>query len=322
MRYELVPDLPTTPRSFHGSAATVLDFLATRVPFGLWMVTRTEGEDWIVLSSVDRDYGISEGAVFSWSGSFWSGVKTEVGPRDSSKSDNMPTHLEASQGQLLPIESYMGVPIRRDDGSAFGMLCAVNPHAQSHEIVRYEPMVEILANLLGTILAIELRTDAERRRAERAEADSMIDELTQLGNRRAWERTIEAEEARCARYGDPASVLVIDLDDLKHVNDNFGHGAGDRLLRATAVVIQSVVREGDFAARIGGDEFAMLAVHANAEDAELIRDRVTAALAKDGINASVGIATRHPSEGLVRAMILADSRMYAEKVQRRTESAS
>jgi diguanylate cyclase (GGDEF)-like protein len=317
---DLVPGLPTTSKSFHESAAAVLGFLAEKVPFGLWMVTRTEGEDWIVLSAVDRDYGINEGAVFTWSNSFWPAMKTELGPRDHSLSDKIPAHVEGLMGSHLPIESYMGVPIRRADGSPFGMLCAIDQGAQSPEVLKCEPLVEILASLLGTILAIELQTDSERRRAERAEAESMVDELTQLGNRRAWERTVEAEEARCARYGDPASVLVIDLDDLKLVNDSFGHGAGDKLLRSTAAAIQTAVREGDFAARIGGDEFAMLAVHANSEDAELIRDRVASALVKDGIHASVGVATRHPSDGLVNAVVLADTRMYREKHHRRAEA--
>ena len=60
---------PEVAKGFSQSAAAVLEFLSGRMPFGLWMVTRTEGEDWIVLSSVDRGYDVAEGSVFRWSDS-------------------------------------------------------------------------------------------------------------------------------------------------------------------------------------------------------------------------------------------------------------
>ena len=295
----------------------VLDFLGARVPFGLWTVTKTEGDNGVVLHSKGDGFDIASGTVFSWSDSFCSRMLQGLGPRVAPRVREIPAYCDVPMRTKYSIEAYVGVPIFRNDGAFFGTLSGFDGSCQRPEIVDELPTIELLAELLGSLVESERQIDGERRRAERAEAESMVDELTKLGNRRAWERTIEAEEARCARYGDPASVLVIDLDDLKNVNDRFGHEAGDQLLRLTGIAIQLAARDGDFTARIGGDEFAILAVHANAEDAELIRERVEAELGRREVRASVGIATRNPTGGLNRAIILADTRMYETKLGRR-----
>jgi diguanylate cyclase len=82
---------------------------------------------------------------------------------------------------------------------------------------------------------MELDRQELQGRFERAELDSLTDPLTGVGNRRAWDRLLDAEEARCRRYGSPASLVAIDLDELKQVNDADGHLAGDRLLRRAAL---------------------------------------------------------------------------------------
>ena len=106
--------------------------------------------------------------------------------------------------------------------------------------------------MLGTVLANELRAEAEMRRAERAEQQAEIDSLTGLFNRRGWERLMLAEEARCARYGHPAAVICIDLDGFKHINDTLGHSKGDEILVTASNSLLSASREGDVVARLGG----------------------------------------------------------------------
>lgn len=91
------------------------------------------------------------------------------------------------------------------------------------------------------------------------------------------------------------------------------------MLIAAALAIRSIGREGDFTARISGDEFGLLAVHTNALDAQIIQTRVIVALEANSVRANVGVSTRHPSEGLRRAITQADTRMYAEKLRIRSD---
>ncbi len=152
-----------------------------------------------------------------------------------------------------------------------------------------------------------------RQRAERAEAEAYTDVLTGVRSRRGWEVGLRAEERRCARYGQPASIVAIDLDGLKAVNDALGHPAGDGLLRAAATALGSAVRDTDTVARVGGDEFAVLAVNADLETARALVERLGAALEAAGIMASLGVAERDPAAGLAAAWEEADRRMYAAR---------
>jgi diguanylate cyclase (GGDEF)-like protein len=90
------------------------------------------------------------------------------------------------------------------------------------------------------------------------EARADIDPLTNLPNRRAFERELARSLAYLKRHGNSAVLLYLDLDDFKHINDDHGHAAGDDMLRAVARVLGRHVRESDVVSRIGGDEFALL----------------------------------------------------------------
>lgn len=148
-------------------------------------------------------------------------------------------------------------------------------------------------------------------------AESEVDALTGLLNRRGWERFIEHEQARLQRFGDPASVVVLDLDGLKNVNDTAGHDAGDRLLRQTAQVLQETVRAADVVARLGGDEFGVIALVTSPDQATHLVDRLTRRLTESGISASIGHAPASVTVDLRQAQTNADESMYDNK-QRRT----
>lgn len=169
---------------------------------------------------------------------------------------------------------------------------------------------ELTHRLLATLLATE-------ERANRAEAEASTDPLTGTGSRRFWERTTQAEERRCARYGHPACVIVVDVDELKTVNDTRGHRAGDHLLRSTADALVSASRSTDAVARVGGDEFTILAVDSDLETGQILVERLAAALDEVGVRASIGLAERDPQRGLAAAWIEADEQMYAAKQRRR-----
>jgi diguanylate cyclase (GGDEF)-like protein len=138
--------------------------------------------------------------------------------------------------------------------------------------------------------AIGCRADALRKLAT-------TDPLTSLLNRRAIEGHLQFEWERARRYGLPLSLLMIDLDGFKRINDEGGHSAGDRVLRGTATAIASTLRASDYGARWGGDEFMILAPHTTRQAAIQLAERVSRRIAQHGWNdalattASIGIVT-------------------------------
>ncbi len=304
---------------FADAAHAVLQFLRERLKFGLWMVTRTEGDDWIVLQAEDHGYGVKEGSVFRWADSFCSQMVRGLGPCIAPQSAEIPAYAAAAIGRQVTIGAYVGVPLMREDGSLFGTLCAIDPTPQPVAITAELPLIQLLARLLCSILEADLKAIEQARHAERAQAESLIDALTGLYNRRGWDQLVAAEESRCRRYGHLACVLSIDLDDLKDVNDNEGHAKGDDLICRAALAVRSAVRDQDVVARVGGDQFLVLGIECDADGAERLRARVIASLAAQNVEASLGIASRHPSSGLTQAMEVADKAMYASKKDRRAK---
>jgi len=159
---------------------------------------------------------------------------------------------------------------------------------------------------------------------KRAEALSVTDDLTHLYNSRYLNMVLRKETKRASRSGRPLSLLFIDLDGFKSVNDTHGHLFGSRCLVEAAAVIRSSARETDVVSRFGGDEFALVLPDTGGEGAfavgERIRERIAAHrfLAGDGLDihltASVGVATlpdvAASADELVQA---ADKAMYQVK---------
>jgi diguanylate cyclase (GGDEF)-like protein len=103
---------------------------------------------------------------------------------------------------------------------------------------------------------------------------AMIDALTGLYNRRFAEQRLVAEVARSARKGHPLTVVLLDLDEFKHINDTYGHAAGDLVLQEFAAALNRAVRGGDLAVRWGGDEFLLILPECNHEQLKLVLDRL------------------------------------------------
>jgi diguanylate cyclase (GGDEF)-like protein len=298
---------------FNTAALAVLTYLHDRLGFGLWMVTRTEGNDWIVLQANDQGYGVKAGDVFNWTDSFCSRMILGEGPRIAPRSEAVLAYAEAPIGQQVKIGAYVGVPLAKEDGSLFGTLCAIDPLPQPDAIEQELPLIELLAQLLSRILHADMKAAEQTRLTERLQTEALTDGLTGLYNRRGWDQLLDSEEERCAVYGYSACIIVVDIDNLKVVNDNQGHLAGDRLLQQIAQVLRQVSRKQDVVARVGGDEFAVLCVECNLSDGEAMRHRMVEAMAARQIYASVGLAGRHPSQGLRWAWATADRAMYSHK---------
>ena len=151
---------------------------------------------------------------------------------------------------------------------------------------------------------------------------SHTDPLTGLPNARALEDKLNEEFARAARYRQPVSLLLIDVDNLKEINDRRGHADGDGALRAVATAIRAALREADFASRRSGDEFVVVAPGttpvAAAALADRIRRKVRSGRHEVPVSVSVGVAG-WPDESMspvVRAgqlLAAADEALYAAK---------
>jgi diguanylate cyclase (GGDEF)-like protein len=150
-----------------------------------------------------------------------------------------------------------------------------------------------------------------------------VDELTKLPNRRQFLRSLETEFARVQRYDRPLSVLMIDADDFKLINDRHGHFAGDEVLQALAVRLRGIVRQIDLLGRLGGEEFAVALMEtdmpAALETAERLRREIAAepfqvAAGKIQVTVSVGVATRQArDDNAAQLLSLADKAMYLAK---------
>jgi diguanylate cyclase len=109
---------------------------------------------------------------------------------------------------------------------------------------------------------------------EQLEELSQTDGLTQLNNRRHWQTCMEHEFERFSRYSDMASLVMIDIDNFKKINDEYGHPAGDKVIQHIAHVLKSSLRETDCAGRYGGEEFAIVLAKTAAEDALTFTERL------------------------------------------------
>lgn len=148
--------------------------------------------------------------------------------------------------------------------------------------------------------------------------DASHDGLTGLLNRRSFDDLLAQASSRSQRYGWQFALALLDLDHFKVVNDRLGHDGGDRVLRAIGAALHQSLRAGDIAARVGGDEFALILANSHVESVDAIVARLRAAvggiLHADEAGFSVGVALA-PDEavGVEELYRLADARLYEAK---------
>ena len=315
---ESIPMLnPAMP--FEAACEAVVSYLKAAVPLGYWAVTRYDGTDQLYLAVEDDAYGRSAGDSHRWSDSLCQFSVSGEAPEIAPDAMAIPQYAGAGMAHIVPIGAFVGIPIRRTNGSAFGTICGIDPAIQSDELSRHEGLLHLLATLLSTVLEADLARTEAARALERAELLAETDPMTGLYNRRGWERYLSLEDSRIRRFGDPVQVVVMDLDRLKVINDTRGHDAGDEYIcRATAALSRSV-RAADVAARLGGDEFGIVA-RATPAQTEVMVSRLRQALGEEGVEASIGWAPYTYLSGLRGAWTAADAAMYEEKRDRRAST--
>ncbi|HYW77307.1 MAG TPA: GGDEF domain-containing protein [Gammaproteobacteria bacterium] len=182
--------------------------------------------------------------------------------------------------------------------------------------------------MIGQTETLKTRSRHLEARAEALREQAARDSLTGLYGRTTLDETLERNFVRALETGEPLSVLMIDLDHFKHVNDQYGHVAGDNVLRTVATIIRACTRESDFAARYGGDEFVVLLANISASGATTIAERIRTTLGNHTISspttgqqpirvtASIGTATldaNTPHESVWQFIHAADQALYSAK---------
>ncbi|PIW55077.1 MAG: sensor domain-containing diguanylate cyclase [Sphingomonadales bacterium CG12_big_fil_rev_8_21_14_0_65_65_10] len=157
-----------------------------------------------------------------------------------------------------PILSYLGIPLVNPDGYALGALCAMDSVPRKHSPAH----IAILSDLAELVLEL-----LEMRRISRT------DFLTGAMTRREFRTRLERRMAGYSRHGRDCAIVLFDVDHFKQINDTYGHGAGDEVLKAVVSECSGHLRGEDIIARLGGEEFCLLLPETDADEAALAADR-------------------------------------------------
>lgn len=231
--------------------------------------------------------------------------------------------------QMPKFKSIAGVPLMDPNGKRFGTLCVADTEVRELS----EPDLNLLSSF-GRLVSNDICVRSAARYAvhdlvelEHEKCDlfelATIDPLTKALNRRAFMRFSERELARFKRDNSQLSALMLDIDHFKQVNDVHGHAAGDKVLTKMVAVAASVLRQEDLIGRLGGEEFAIVLVDADAASAARVADRIRQAIKQvkfpsesEPFNVTVSIGVAEPlfNEASINdALERADAALYRAK---------
>ncbi len=197
------------------------------------------------------------------------------------------------------------------------------PHTFSHPLVPYINETFRLIVFLLTVLLLS----RQKKLLQSQQTLARTDPLTGIPNRRAFFEAAASELSKMQRFGGPITLIYLDIDHFKHINDRHGHDAGDRLLQAVARILGDNVRAVDITSRFGGDEFALLLPQTDEAAARTVTAKLQERLAlltewtSWPVTFSIGAATfTSPPDSIATMIKTADALMYAAKEQGRNRS--
>jgi len=192
------------------------------------------------------------------------------------------------------------------------------PYLRARKPRLFKLSLSLLPHTLQFLVSARDITEA-RQELETLRRTSETDPMTEVGNRRAYQRSAEAMRYAYERYGRQFCLLIFDIDDFKDINDRLGHPVGDRVLVAMVQTVSSVMRHSDELFRIGGEEFAILLHEADREAARVfcdkLLDRVRSApgVADRTVTISIGVAEIRESDSVETLFARADANLYTAK---------
>ena len=216
---------------------------------------------------------------------------------------------------------YLGAPLIDSQGKPFGVISVIS---LTEDAAFYPDDTEALS-----IVASQVAMAIERKRLEaELTLQATTDELTGIANRRHFLASVASEVKRSERYGSGCALLLLDIDHFKRVNDTFGHGVGDSVLRQVATICAGTLRSTDLLGRIGGEEFAILLIESSERDslqtAERLRQKIAdaAVVLETGqritVTVSIGVACPLAANDTVSELLQrADRLLYLAKANGR-----
>ncbi len=271
---------------------SLLSRLQTIVPMQLWMVTRTQGENWIVVKSCDRGYGVMNGDRFCWSDSFCSRMVRGLGPFIAPDASSIQAYQEAPIGLQVPIGAYIGVPLLRADHSLFGTLCAIDPEPQPRELENHLPLVQDIAGAISGLLRLAEYDEQDLRKREIARLDGDQD-INGFFDARALSAYSVQEEQRLNELGMCSGVITIEVGAQRPRNIEPSQDKDWTLAVGIPMQIRQWATEhGCFISRITDQQYVLLVPGCDQAELDVQAGKLRDALGKLPLRCSVSWGVR------------------------------